>query len=119
MKREEEYRRSKNDLGSGTFFGIIVFAVYAGLIFEKDTYSDLEALEGAEQKCYDFIIGNMSLYAISIVMMWISYYAISKQNIRLVKCFENLRGLACLIWGFVGIDFCWSDQMIALKDGRF
>ena len=35
------------------------------------------------------------------------------------KCFEHIRSFSCIIWGFVGMDFCWSDEMIALKESRY
>ena len=112
VKRQEEFRKNKNDFCTGTFVHIIIFIIYCALIFESNTQYDLKSLENYEPKCHDFIIGNLILYALSILMMWISYYAITTTNIKVLKCIENIRTLACLIWGFIGIDFCLNEQMI-------
>jgi len=90
-----------------------VWGIFTGLIFTKDSgLENLEFLRENENQCWNFVIGNLSLYVLIIIYYIIAYFVITIRNVKIMMYVDNILTIMTVIWGFVGIEFCWSDSMI-------
>ena len=76
-------------------------------------------LKKEQQKCYNFIFGNMMLYGISWTFLIISYVLVTKTNVQIFNNLGNMRTITCIIWSFVGIDSCWNNDMYIKSVGIY
>lgn len=79
-KAEEELKRAKNELRSSSIFTVIIFGVYAGLVFggEQDA---MDTVELYYPRGFNWILVNMAMYAFALIQMPLSYCFINKNNI--------------------------------------
>ena len=90
-----------------TLVGLI--STYLSIIFQ-----DIDALlflKEEEPQCFVFIIGEVSFYFISFVSICFGFGFINIRNEALFSGFDICRLFLGIVWVFIGMGFCWSNEM--------